>query len=120
MKHCNNLDCPGLERDGRPAEFRDDAARCADCGAELKTGPAPSLPPPEYAELETVYTATDPPLAHLIRGALEAAGIEAVLQGEALAGAIGELPVTMREVRIQVAPEFAERAREIALQVEAP
>lgn len=118
MRHCANLDCRGLLRDGRPAEFQDGVEQCADCGAALVDGEAPELAPPAYQELETIYEAPDPPTAHLIRGALEAEDIPSFLRGESLAGAIGELPVTMRRVQVQVAPELAERAREIALQVE--
>lgn len=120
MRHCTSLDCEGLRRDGRPAEFQDEVEICADCGSTLVAGEAPALPPPGYRELEAIYVAPDPPTAHLIKGALESEGIPAVLLGEALAGAIGELPVTARQVTVQVPPEHAERAREIALQVEGP
>ena len=40
------------------------------------------------------------------------------IRGEALMGAFGELPATMLDVEVQVPPEFAARARELALRCE--
>jgi hypothetical protein len=54
----------------------------------------------------------------MIRAALELEDIPVYIAGEALMGAVGELPATMLQVEVQVPPEFAERAREIALQCE--
>ncbi|MGH9198498.1 MAG: DUF2007 domain-containing protein [Acidimicrobiia bacterium] len=41
-----------------------------------------------------VYTASHPTDAHLLRGLLEAEGITAIVQGEALFGVRGEVPVS--------------------------
>jgi hypothetical protein len=41
-----------------------------------------------------VYTASDPLMAHLLRSALEAAGVEAQVRGEYLWSARGATPVT--------------------------
>ena len=49
---------------------------------------------------------------------LEDSGIPAHVSGDALQGAIGELPLTMLSIRVQVPSEHAERAREIALEAE--
>lgn len=43
--------------------------------------------------MKLVLNARHPPEAHLIRGMLEAAGIRAVVKGDQLYGAFGELPV---------------------------
>lgn len=40
-----------------------------------------------------VYSARDITEAHIVRGMLESRGIEAIVEGEYLAGGIGELPV---------------------------
>ncbi len=54
----------------------------------------------------------------MIRVALEAENIPVHIAGEALMGAVGELPATLLQVEVQVPPEYAEHAREIALQCE--
>ena len=66
----------------------------------------------------TIYRAADGTQAHMIRTALELEEIPVHIAGEALMGAVGELPATMLQVEVQVPPEFAERARKIALQCE--
>jgi len=58
--------------------------------------------------------------AHLVRGVLEGEGIPVSIRGEALMGALGELPTTMLDVEVRVPPEFAFRARELALECERP
>jgi hypothetical protein len=116
-KHCTNLDCPALERDGVPAEYLDSISQCGECGSPLAAGERPSPAPPEFQELVTAYVASDRTVAYLIRSALEAEGIPASLAGEHLAGAVGELPATVLQVAIQVPPEHAKRAREIALEI---
>ncbi|MEZ5315815.1 MAG: DUF2007 domain-containing protein [Vicinamibacterales bacterium] len=45
--------------------------------------------------MRKVYTAADPLQAHVLRGALEAAGIEAEVRGTWLFGVRGETPVTV-------------------------
>jgi Putative prokaryotic signal transducing protein len=45
--------------------------------------------------MRKVYTAANPIQAHVLRGALEAAGIDAVVRGEYLFNARGEAPVTI-------------------------
>jgi len=120
LKHCANSECPGLARDGRPGEFEDRVMACLDCGGELEAGAAPEPTPAAFRELVTVYVAPNALVGNLIKSAIEADDIEVFLAGEALTGAIGELPTTAREVSVQVTPEFAERAREIAVQIEQP
>jgi len=115
MKHCADPDCPQLVRFGRVAEYRDEASVCADCGGALAPGEAPSsLGEPAFRELVTIYDAPDPIRGHLLRGMLEEREIPCVVVGDALAGAIGELPATVLQVRVQVPPEFATQAAEIA------
>jgi len=38
VRHCPNPKCPYRAEHGRPAEYRDDASTCSDCGAELADG----------------------------------------------------------------------------------
>lgn len=118
MKHCPNPECDSLVRQGTIAEFLDSARECSDCGTALVAGPPPEPEPPVYRELQTIYQAADGTQAHLIRAAIEAEGIPVNISGEALMGAVGELPATMLQVEVQVPPEHAERAREIALACE--
>jgi len=91
---------------------------CSDCDQEVVPGPAPEATPARYRELTTVYLAGNPVIGELMCAALEAEGITAYLQGAALSGAIGELPATAGQVRVQVEPRDADRAREIALRSE--
>jgi hypothetical protein len=114
-KHCTNLDCIALERDGVPAEYVDAFSECAECGNPLSDGERPAPTPVTYRKLVTVYVANDGTSAQLIRLALEAEDIPVTLAGENLANAVGELPATVLQVPIQVPPEHAPRAREIAL-----
>lgn len=44
--------------------------------------------------MRQVYSAAHPTEAHIVKGLLEAKGIEAVVKGEILFGARGELPIT--------------------------
>jgi hypothetical protein len=118
MKHCPNPDCESLIRYGTIGEFLDTTEICPDCGAALTHGEAPRPEPPEFRELHTVYQAADGTHAHMIRVALEAEGIPVHIAGEALMGAVGELPATLLQVEVQVPPEYEEQAREIALQCE--
>jgi hypothetical protein len=118
MKHCPNTHCESQIRHGTIAEFSDDTQFCSDCGTALAYGEAPQPEPPVYRELQTIYQAADGIHAHMIRVALESEDIPVHIAGEALMGAVGELPATMLQVEIQVPPEFAERARSIALQCE--
>ena len=116
-KHCTNLDCPALEREGLPAEYVDAMSECVECGAPLAEGQRPPPPRPAYRELATAYVANDRTTAHLIRSALESEGIPVWLSGESLAGAVGELPATVLQIAIDVRPEHAKRARELALEL---
>jgi hypothetical protein len=118
MKHCPNPDCESLIRYGTVGEFLDETEVCTDCGTALALGEAPRPEPPVFRELQTIYQAADGTQAHMIRFALEAANIPVHIAGEALMGAVGELPATLLQVEVQVPPEYAEQAREIALQCE--
>lgn len=119
MKHCPNPDCASFERSGRAAEFVDAIETCSDCGARLEPGEAPEASRPEYLELVTVYETSDQPRAHLIRGLLAESGIDAHVGGDSLQGAMGELPITMLSIRVQVPPDDAARAREMIVEAEA-
>ncbi|MFD1007936.1 putative signal transducing protein [Oceanisphaera ostreae] len=54
------------------------------------------------SEWVTVYQAANNLEAHTIKGALEVSGIKVQLKGEALAGALGELPANAIEVTLLV------------------
>jgi hypothetical protein len=118
MKHCPNPECDNFARYGRISEFLDAIEVCSDCGTSLAFGEAHQPEPPTYRELVTIYKAADGIHAHLVRGVLEGEGIPVSIRGEALMGALGELPTTMLDVEVQVPPEFAFRARKLALQCE--
>ena len=62
--------------------------------------------------MKRVYTARDPADAHLVRGMLESNGIKAIVQGEALWSARGELPLTAESApSVWASGEDYERAR---------
>ena len=64
--------------------------------------------------LVEVYRAKDSPQAHLMRLALEDEGIRALVEGDLLQGAIGELPVGWASApRIMVEETDATKARSI-------
>ena len=119
MKHCANDDCEHLAANGRRAEFLDAVEICSDCGAPLVHGDAPAPQSDvDYQELATVYETSDRVQAHLMRSLLDDAGIPAHVSGDALQGAMGELPLTMLSIRIQVPAESAEEARRIVLEAD--
>lgn len=61
-----------------------------------------------------VYTAANPTHAHLVRGMLENHGIRAIVQGENLWGARGELPFTTESApSVHVTDKDADRARQL-------
>ncbi|MBO1519609.1 DUF2007 domain-containing protein [Oceanisphaera pacifica] len=57
------------------------------------------------SEWVRVYQAANSLEAHAIKGALEVSGIKVQLKGEALAGALGELPANAIEVTLHVRPK---------------
>ncbi|WP_417617612.1 DUF2007 domain-containing protein [Oceanisphaera sp.] len=63
------------------------------------------------SEWSSIYQAANSLEAHTLKGALEVAGIEVQLKGEALAGALGELPANAMEVALLVRPRDSESAR---------
>jgi hypothetical protein len=70
-------------------------------------------------KLVEVYRAKDSPKAHLLKLALEEAGIPAVVEGDLLQGAVGEIPVGWSTApRIVVEETDAMRARQILEQFE--
>jgi hypothetical protein len=118
MRHCPNPSCEHFLRYGTIAEFRATIEVCSDCGTTLVGGEAPQPSPAKFRELVTVYKASDGIRAHLLRSVLEGEDIDVFIRGEALLGAVGELPATLLDVEVQVPPESAVRARELALQWE--
>ena len=121
-QHCANPECPGLERDRIAPEFVDAMTACVDCGGPLMRGAAPDDPheTPSFTDYVTVFIASDPVQAHLVRGLIEAEGITVYLKGEALTSALGELPVTVKQVEVQVPREDRVRALELAARFEKP
>ncbi|MFK7895604.1 MAG: DUF2007 domain-containing protein [Myxococcota bacterium] len=119
MKHCGNLNCPGRARDGVVPEYRDEVARCLDCDEPLSFGLAPDRvvddPGLEFVEWKTVFIAPNAGIGRLVGNAIEEEGIPVYVKGEALQGAIGELPATVSQVEVQAPVERFEEAREIAL-----
>lgn len=60
-----------------------------------------------------VYRAANATEAHVIRGLLEQHDIRVRLLGEGLSSGLGELPVEVIEVEIQVPSLYRQRAREL-------
>lgn len=113
MKHCPNEDCSYRRKFGAVSEFVDTIEDCADCGTRLAPGAAPDIAGPAFRDLTTVYRTSDRAAAQIVRAALEANGLFAHVSGDSLQGAMGELPPTMLSLRVQVAAEHSEWAREI-------
>lgn len=67
------------------------------------------------SQWHAIYQAINSLEAHMLRGALQISGIEVQLQGEALAGALGELPVNAIEVSILVKGHQVAQAQQILL-----
>ena len=63
--------------------------------------------------MKQIYQARDAGEAHLIRAELEARGIPAVVQGESLRGAVGEVPFFLAMPTVHVPDDRAEEALEI-------
>ena len=104
------------------AEFVDTVERCLDCGSLLDSGERgePPVPEIEYHELCTVFVAADLAQGYLVTAAIEGEGIPVFLKGEFLQGAVGELPVNVSQVEVQVPLERVDEARQIALRWEGP
>ena len=119
MKHCPNPECAGLERDGVVPEFRDEIARCLDCDTPLLAGMAiPSSSDEadlEFVDWRTVFIAGSAAQGRLVGNSIEAEGIPVYVKGEALQGAVGELPATVVQVEVQAPVERFDEAREIAI-----
>ena len=114
MKRCPSPECTHLARFGRVAEYRDDAVACSDCGGPLEAGEAPATGDAAFRELVTVYEAPDPIRGHLLESILLDRGIPAVVVGDALAGALGELPAPVLQIRVQVPPAYVQEAEALA------
>ena len=61
--------------------------------------------------MQRIYIAQSPPEAHVVRGYLEAAGVHAIVQGEAISALLGGVPLTPDTApSVWVAESDAERA----------
>lgn len=70
--------------------------------------------------LVEVYRAKNSPAAHLLKAALEDAGITAVVEGDLLQGALGEVPLGWSSApKVLVESGDVSKAREIIRQIEA-
>jgi hypothetical protein len=71
-------------------------------------------------ELVEVYRAKDTPQAHMLVSALEGAGIGAVVEGDHLQSALGELPLGWSSApRVMVESRDLAKAREVIARAEA-
>ena len=68
--------------------------------------------------MQIIYRAANLIDAHLVKGSLEQEGIHAFVSGEYLTGGVGQLPAADL-VTVMVANHDVERARSIALEVDA-
>ncbi len=90
------------------------AMKCAVCGAEIATErPQRNEQHPPEADFVEACRAGDETEAQVIRGALEANGIECVLRGESLRLTHGITVDGLAEVAVLVRHEDADRAREV-------
>ena len=67
------------------------------------------------SQWNAIYKAANSLEAHMLKGALEVSGIEVQLQGEMLAGALGELPANAIEVTMLVKHQQRASAQQILL-----
>lgn len=63
--------------------------------------------------MNKLYSSANYIEANTIRAMLDGAGIEVFLKGEALAGAVGELPANVAEIEVYVKPEQFEKADQL-------
>ena len=84
----------------------------------LGAAPEESSEPPGYTDYATVYIAADTVQAHVVASVLRSEEIEVYLKGEVLSSAIGELPMTVKQVEVQVPTEDRERARGLVMRFE--
>ena len=68
------------------------------------------------SQWNAIYQAENSLEAHMLKGALEVSGITVQLQGEALAGALGELPANAIEVTMLVKRHHFAQAQQILLE----
>ena len=72
------------------------------------------------SQWNVIYHAANSLEAHMLKGAFEVSGIAVQLQGEALAGALGELPATALEVTVLVPAQHLVQAQQILLDYQQP
>ena len=68
---------------------------------------------PSRQRFVRVYRAANSVEAHLIRGMLEQHGISVRILGDGLSSGIGELPLDVVQVEVQVPPGFSALARQL-------
>jgi len=100
------------------SEYRDGFTVCADCNTDLVKD-LPPEPEVEYTDLVTVLQPTDEAAVALAQSILNGAGIHYIAKGEGIQdlfawGRVGAgFNPMLGPVEIQVAPEDADRAREL-------
>jgi len=88
--------------------------KCAACGADIASErPQPNERHPSEADFVEVCRAGDETEAQVIRGALEANGIDCALRGESLRLTHGITADGLAEVAVFVRREDADQAREV-------
>jgi len=73
---------------------------------------------PENREFVRVYRAANGTEAHLIKGMLEQHGMLVRIFGDGLSSGVGELPVDVMQVEIQVKRGYRKLARQLILEYE--
>jgi hypothetical protein len=114
VKHCPNEECPSRRTSSIP-EFRDEVEDCPRCGTELEDGPA-SVSPAEYVELVEVASFMYVHEAELAATHLDAAGVPSAISNRNTLGLHSLLSVALGGVKLMVAAEDLELAREILCQ----
>lgn len=107
---CPNRSCQYLRRYGARAEWPRGTRSCPACGVRLENDPVEVKGEPESVHLVAIAEFGEPHEAHLAKGRLEAEGVPACIAGEHLASMNATFADTGGLIRIEVAPEEAERA----------
>lgn len=120
--YCPHPDCPHARRTGEPAEYREGATQCQDCGSALVEA-RPQAELVDYEEFVPVFEITNAALVPFVKSLLDSATIRHFVRGEGVQDLFGwgrfgaGFSVVTGPPVVYVEPDRADEARELLADV---